>query len=629
MNQVVPLAIVLLAVSSVQAGSVTIIDASGDARVGAIPVPADRLDLVAINITEQPTELSVAFSVANMGQAAYETRLRLPLQIGLEHWRVTVGIPPDGVGRQPFATFEWLDSGGIRIESRGLSPPVLSGDQVTVRIPREYLVNSAGVQPAVGAVLHAGPAEAILQSTSSRESADLAPDDGTSRAMTFDLDGLVVGDVKLAIEPLGQFSNGEAAIHSYRLHLRNVGRSVEAINLTLQPGVGTDAILERDALRLGIGQNQTLVAWILMPFQHQHAANVDAMLTVRTTDDVEAIPLRVRFADYPQPTGHHPEVWLHSMASEEQEVNVAGQQTAFWSTLQDDPRGSGAAVAPNRASGGISGNSVFSWEFRYSPDLVLDIDTRGSGNGSVRLELHPEVAFTNAALQVEVRLRDEAGTPANVGQTQVVMETSLASLGDLEAGDMVSVELPLRAVDPRLIDAQPGYNLWFHVDLHHGPSPLIGPSAPPPLIHLGAGAMVAMPLRDVQYSDPAPPTGVFRAATLPSNWHTDGRPYPLDLTEGVNDWAAAGPHAGWLAFDPEAGTLAIHAPDGVVNGTRFVAAIVASSDGIRSLLPVVGSVAGHSDGVRAEEVAVPAEETTPFPTVAVLAVVMLMMLRRR
>lgn len=218
------------------------------------------------------------------------------------------------------------------------------------------------------------------------------------------------GHIRLRSDIPSRSSNGEATTFVYQLHARNLGPTEDRFTLSVS-NVPTGWDVRLPAEQVTIPGNGTLHLLVLAttPFSHNHGKAENFQVEARSVSEAGAIgriQLGVRYTDPPQPAGHHPQLWLHSLpASDDPMASVLStafpgdtnaDASAFMNAQMEDPNDAKVMVPGNLECLTFGGEPCkedgvaatpgtptahYTWEVPLSPglDMGLDFDMAGKG----------------------------------------------------------------------------------------------------------------------------------------------------------------------------------------------------------------------------------------------------------
>jgi len=253
---------------------------------------------------------------------------------------------------------------------------------------------------------------------------DAMPDSQNSTlnggAMPIHFGVLQSGHARLKADIPARSSNGEATTFVYEVLAMNMGASEDHFNL-LTIGVDPTWQVKLPADQVVIPGNGTLRLLILVttPFAHQHGKFVNFLLEMHSVSDpatVGRIQLGVRYAQPPQPAGHHPQLWLHSTSAGTDPTTVALQtlfpgqggvdNEAYMNAETTDPNDNSVDVPGDLVcddlpvgstcdtpSGSQTPTTHYRWEIPLSPGLDMGLDFDMADKGSNLNNVPPAINF--------------------------------------------------------------------------------------------------------------------------------------------------------------------------------------------------------------------------------------------
>ncbi len=286
----------------------------------------------------------------------------------------------------------------------------LGTNTITTTIDRQLLADGRGAAPYPGRSLtdfwvvasqRSSQAEADFNGQTLQfpwRLGDRMPDTGIGDVAVPVLAGLKqTGHAQLASHEPFRASNGEATTFLYTVTATNTGDSPDLFSLELV-GVPApwDVELPLTAFELDGGESVSVPVLLTTPFSHTHGGTETFVLEMHSTTDAQSIgriELGVRYLAIPQPSGHHPEVYLHSVAN----TQTASFNSAFSAAFR--PSGSlyintiDPATAPETTDGvAVSafaglGEAEFVWLIPLDPTLRmgLDFDLENTGTATFRI----------------------------------------------------------------------------------------------------------------------------------------------------------------------------------------------------------------------------------------------------
>lgn len=324
-----------------------------------------------------------------------------------------------------------------------------------------------------------------------------------------------------AVEPI-RASNGESTTMVFPVRLANTGDQDDVVLLSAENPHAEWRVRLPARMDVAAGETVTLPAILSMEFTHEHGITKTFRVRAESTVDPDAFAqaeMGVHWLEIPQPSGHHPFMWLHSARADiplTSEVTlpyaVLGIHNVWFNGLQEDPSVGATDEPVGSYSLPASGQAI--WSFPLSPDLQLglDLDLQSFEPGYFETVIHTYAPATDARLAVDVFYCDPTGrlsgpswptcgSDENPG-TRVDLFTGEEQIGALgvNADTEITVELEANA-SAEVIPHQPGGQLYLRVTLHHDTPQSYFIYQNPPAAQLDVGAsLLHMPLDE--YHDP-------------------------------------------------------------------------------------------------------------------------------
>lgn len=616
------------------------VDPQGDVSLGGIPggplfAPNDLLSLT---ILEAPDDLAFVFAMADVLQIGAPASWQIPI-----HWMDDAFLLRIEANTVYPVWLDVLDPSGIPERTHRLDDAEVyqSNKSILARVSKELLADFQGASPSVGDTLMVGPVRTWPYTNSERGPGelpnDVMPDNEEPQPYVLQAGGYAIDGLLLEAVPGGRFSNGEATIHSYTLHIVNPKPTEGRLSLeasALRPG--WDVVLGQRNVVVAAGGNFEVAAWVLVPFGHIHEGVTEARLTAKSEAQTIDVPLVVRYPEIPQPTGHHNTLWAHGLPEDllsgEQQIGAEG----FWSTLPDDERSTGQPMLPS--DGGLSGTTHHAgWQFRLSPKLLLDLDVMRPRPGHAELFFRTDVPLSSVVVSMDAWVSDDSIPDSSGASRRLdIVEMAPIEVGSMQAGQDIVVSGDITRVTNKLAETCPGCNLWLEVNLETTPYPvaedLIG-------IYLLPGSFVELPLREVAYSvktgDAGPLTWTSTIATNPGTRQQVSLRLEGDRSQ---DYAVrvVGPNSEWVTNMPVksrgqstiTGTLEI--PGNEPNGSPIVFAVVAEPErldertGFAAFQDYVNGprqAAANGETVRSDPSEQPSPSKKSLPTVGLVPLI--------
>lgn len=416
-------------VSSSAGAAPMLTDRTGDQQfvVEGNPAPAppgfEHLDLVGLDVSEDESDLLLTLDVSRDPR---DTDVR-----GVQDTAYFVDFTVEDQDYQAFGTWESLqnDPPVFHANLRRYNPnsaefEVIQGlnftfhetePRFTLQVPHSALRNRAdqlatqgdaitGFRVSSDFLLHD-----FLVGAYPIEGSDFMPDDGVGTGSWALLFGPAAsGTARLTTNQTYRVSNGEATTLFFPMQATNTAdhgddfefsalRLPEAWRVSFPGGV----------LRLEAGESLAIPILVTIPFFHEHGVftNFDLVMQSRSDPLSQAsIQLGVLYTEVPQPSGHHPDVYVHHL-------NNGGR---IFNTIADFPNSSADPDAPPaRESSGSVWTSI--WEYALVPTLEMGIDGDLNATGSALFTVQSKVPF-DGQIGGEFTLSSAEGAPVVVLQ---------------------------------------------------------------------------------------------------------------------------------------------------------------------------------------------------------------------
>ncbi len=191
-----------------------------------------------------------------------------------------------------------------------------------------------------------------------------------------------------------------------------------------------------EPLTLAAGGRAELEVLVETPFVHQHGGSdaFDLVLEPDAPDGGAAhahVALGVHYLEVPQPSGHHPRLWLPSVALGEFNSNLGAplgnaDGRIYLNALEDDP--GDEAVAVRMAQWG-AGSSEYRLYACLEPGLLMGLDMDVDGTGALELPVSADAPMQGAV----------SGRIVHLGPGQEMRSCYPGSWGDREATDLATL----------------------------------------------------------------------------------------------------------------------------------------------------------------------------------------------
>lgn len=392
-------------------------DPSGDVEVSSYnnsagaPGNWQAVDLLAVGIIEEPEDLLFTVDIEGFpdcegGQCANAGDLRTYFQYGELAYYVQQGVDPLG---NAYGQLHSVQPGGVdgpAIATNLGAVKDIEASTVTARVPRELIVDEAGTPPAKDRTLThiitrsysqfslGGPDFTNSGSDDMLVTRDQMGFDAPAN-FTFQFGGSTSSGTLYGMSPAPfRASNGGEATYRYAVELHNTGNTSTAVTMNIQ-GLPSGWTFARPNGTLTIEPGAQTLFNILIhtPSGHQHGgSDVFHLFVEDQSDDANwaRIELGVHYLSVPQPAGHHPTLWLHTLTDGTVATAAAafgGDDGRIWmNTLENDPGDEQIPVVGQEGPGGFLGQTT-RWSICMIPNLRLGLDMDLERTGSLAVTL--------------------------------------------------------------------------------------------------------------------------------------------------------------------------------------------------------------------------------------------------
>ncbi len=410
-------------------------DPAGDVEVSSwgtgTDAPGDwsAVDILGLYFEETPGDLYVTVDMGGFPTCEANTCSnagdhRVYFQRGALGYFVQLGLNPLGNAYGVLHSVEPGQVDGPVIDGALGATKDLDATTVTVRVPRELLVDENGAPPTRGETMTHIHQRAYSQFSLGMPDPRGNEDDDflvtRDRAgfdamanFTFEFGGAEnSGPITIASPAPYRSSNGGAATYLYTLQVQYDGDQAAAFDIDAKGiPVGWTFLRPNGTLTLEPGAMREFGILIETPSGHQHggATTFDLQVTQQGDPNVWArLELGVHYLSTPQPAGHHPTLWFHTLTDGTlaQVVATFGSDDGrIWmNTLEDDPGDEDVGVVAQEGFVGFEAQRS-TWSICMIPNLRmgLDFDTTRTGTLDVQLGsagVHQGVRLTGELLHI-------------------------------------------------------------------------------------------------------------------------------------------------------------------------------------------------------------------------------------
>lgn len=410
-----------------ESGGPLMTDAPGDVAAKladqAAPAPAgawDAVDLVSLALTEAPDSFAFDLGVVDLGPDG-------PRQ---DWGSFEVDFLFGGTAFQVYL-YRSIDNaafyGRLLVDGHYLHdlPALrdLATGHVGTTLDRRELVASDGRLPGKGDLIeaiHVRSTANIAQTVSASDSpatwvGDVMPDAGLVSWTVLHGGSQGVGARLASTQPF-RVSNGEATTYEIPVQATFDGTETARFRLTAE-GVpmGWQVQLPGDLVDLPIGRPVSFGVLLTVSFAHIHGSTQAFVLRLAEEggESWATIELGIHYTTVPQPSGHHPDLWLHSIqwSAAARLVNPAvGSATGelFMNTLEGDAGDYGVPIVGEADIG--SDDAVYHWHACLVPSLAIGLDFDLQATGILRLPMQSTRPLAGSVIEGRL-LRLGPGAP--------------------------------------------------------------------------------------------------------------------------------------------------------------------------------------------------------------------------
>jgi hypothetical protein len=222
-----------------------------------------------------------------------------------------------------------------------------------------------------------------------------------------------VGDLSLTTQLAVRYSNGEATTIHWPVEVANHGAQDREVHLQMDALQGADARYAEN-VHVPAGENRTISVYVTLPFAHQHGTERHFPLTASTdAGDRTTLQLAVDYPLVPQPSGHHPDLYVHGHSDDVAGVKIIGSPSM--NALEDDPQNNvdriygqlgscpGAATTPL----GGSEDAGLEWLVPLDPALRIGLDGRVPAKATLDAAFIGRAAMPAGKAYAELLLESE------------------------------------------------------------------------------------------------------------------------------------------------------------------------------------------------------------------------------
>ncbi len=497
-------------------------DVEADTLDGASAPPGSfdpsGADLLSLTIDESDKSLQFVLAVGSVApeiQGSGNARFQVEFWNADQAYRIIIERDSRVEGSHAYnAELEGFDAGRDRFV--GLMSTELevdpSANTYTVRVPREALVDGNGTAPTAGRELRLLRVQSqefvnagLFVSIGLIQMSDAMPDSGTSLPYAVQRGLVQSGHAFLASSDPVRASNGEEATFLYYVDASNLASEDDRFDLTTSNvPQGWSITLPASTIRIGGNQTVRFPVLVTTPFNHQHGAFENFILSMTSQHEKSAVgrlEMGIRYLAVPQPAGHHDTVWIHTRPADRASdltfcLGCPPTTIAYMNTLENDDRDEGM---PASGSNSFLGTGHWAWNIFLEPGLQMGLDFNTNDTGAIEVGFTAPLSVNNAVLSG--RLTHYAAIEDPDGRTRlertILAEILETTPRDLQ-GDVLldTILIPTAASDFVRYNSRAALALELDLD---GDMPTVGGTEEQTQPHLTGGTM-QLPL--LEYRDP-------------------------------------------------------------------------------------------------------------------------------
>lgn len=501
-------------------------DPEGDVRAnhcGAADTPLtgfESMDLRSLSITETPFHINLAVETTGLAREANYDSGNYFVWLRHDDIQYVVRMYQDNAGTGAIADVLLSPDGSVFGQLYATVAASVQGATIYAEIPKNNLRGELGAWPHTGKALedirvsaqaHATGVYGCPDSTGPVIIRDDMGADAWARFETHYGGVTIDGPVAYAVDLPFRASNGEATTYAFNQRITNLADGPRTFTFEADLPAGWTAYPAAD-LSLEAGAEGQAITYVQVPFVHVHGATEQGSLTIRSDDATATGEIGVHYLAIAQPSGHHPNIYLHSLAAMGvgTQFNAAaggGDNILYWNTVEDDPSDHGLPISSQTDSADLV------WWGCLSPDLRLGLLPDRNATGQFRLNFDATLP-TTGTLTGAIHLVPDSDRPLICHDTS---GWEMEPLLELEATPVdlngpITVEGAVRAVFDEARPHQPGSDLLLELRITPDNTPIAGGT-----VDLLPGSSMRLPLLD--YHEPAPvvPDEVRNATATPAD----------------------------------------------------------------------------------------------------------------
>ncbi len=407
------------------------VEASSYNNSSGAPGNWQAVDLLALGIVEEPEDLLFTVDIEGLpdcegGQCINAGDLRTYFQYGELGYYVQQGV--DALGNA-YGQLHSVTPGGVdgpAIATNLGATLDIQDSSVTAKVPRDLIVDEAGTPPIKDrSITHILTRSYSQFSFGGPDVTNSGSDDmlvirdqmgfDAPANFTFQFGGSTFQGTLQALSPAPfRASNGGAATYRYDINLLHTGDAETTLDIKVE-GLPQGWSFQRPngTLTVGPATQKDFAVLIHTPSGHQHGGSDVFHIAITDAGDKAnwaRVELGVHYLSVPQPAGHHPTLWLHSLS----DGTIATATALFgndggriWmNTLEEDPGDEQVPIVGQEGVGGFQAQTT-RWSICMIPNLRLGLDMDLSQTG--RLEVPIGGTAPHTGVQLTGRLLHIAG----------------------------------------------------------------------------------------------------------------------------------------------------------------------------------------------------------------------------
>jgi hypothetical protein len=380
-------------------------DAPGD--VEGFMVSNDSLDLLEASAYIDGASVHFIWNVTSLEPNPHwyplEAEFWMEFSYSSETFRTVVTVRADGLEETPFPASR-LGLGSVTLY-REASPwePLAEGEldidvaksSIKASINRDQIKTSDGFSPGSGGWLEIQHASAYWDD----DTGSIHETDSTARQVSQDSVQFQNGMLPFGLAPIDgltaatnqaiRFSNGEATTYHWPIKITNLDLDNKVIRILAETGPGVEVKMPVAVDVPGNGQ-VVFNVYASVPFRHEHGGQIRIPLELMDGQNVLSFPLTVQYLEIPQPSGHHPELWIHTDVGNKAWMNA------------EAPVDESELIEPRASSCGQA--SGVGWFIPLEPQLLLGLDGRLEETATASVPFQVRGALAEGAFYADLQL---------------------------------------------------------------------------------------------------------------------------------------------------------------------------------------------------------------------------------